>query len=113
VACTDPARVERDVLFLARVTVERRCDLWSVAPSRVPFLFLLRPEEEGSLQAIPGFREVARYRYLPAATLTLSGFLDPRPVGLVVLGANFATDDPVAETRRKKQRKQELRGEED
>ena len=45
VACDDPARVERDVLFEARVTVERRCDLWNVAPSKEPFLFLLRPEE--------------------------------------------------------------------
>lgn len=109
VACADPARVERDVLFLARVTVERRCDLWSVAPSRVPFLFLLRPEEYRSLQAIPGFREVARYRYLPAATLTLSGFLEPKGAGLVVLGANFDTSDPVAEERRKKTRKRSLR----
>ncbi len=111
VACVDPARVERDVLFEARVTVERRCDLWNVAPSREPFLFLLRLEEQRSLEAIPGFREVARYRYLPAATLTLSGFLEPNEPALVVLGANFATSDPVAEARRKKERKRDLREE--
>ena len=109
VACDDPARVERDVLFEARVAVERRCDLWNVAPTKEPFLFLLRPEERSSLERIPGFREVAHYRYLPAATLTLSGFLEPREPRLVVLGANFATGDPVAETRRKKLRKQEFR----
>jgi 4-amino-4-deoxy-L-arabinose transferase-like glycosyltransferase len=111
VACSDPARVERDVLFEARVTVERRCDLWDVAPSDTPFLLLLRPEEHASLSAIPGFREVARYRYLEAATLTLSGFLSPRPPALVILAANFGTRDPVAESRRKKKRKQELRAE--
>jgi hypothetical protein len=111
VACTDPARVERDVLFEARVRVERRCDLWNVAPSREPFLFLLRPEERASLERIPGFREVAHYRYLPAATLTLSGFLEPREPRLVVLAANFATTDPLAELRRKKLRKQEFRDE--
>ena len=113
VACDDPARVERDVLFEARVTVERRCDLWNVSPSFQPFLFVLRPEEQASLEAIPGFHEVARYRYLPAATLTLSGLLEPKPAGVMVLGANFATGDPVAEARRKKQRKQELREEDE
>jgi hypothetical protein len=111
VACTDPARVERDVLFEARVSVERRCDLWDVAPASAPYLFLLQPDEFASLSAIPGFREVARYRYLEAATLTLPGFLAPRPPALVVLAANFATGDPVAEARRKKLRKQELREE--
>jgi 4-amino-4-deoxy-L-arabinose transferase-like glycosyltransferase len=111
VACADPARVERDILFEARVAVERRCDLWDVAPSREPYLFLLRPEEHLSLSRLPGFREVARYRYLPAATLTLSGLLAPREPQLVILAANFATDDPVAERRRRKLRKQELREE--
>jgi hypothetical protein len=111
VACEDPARVERDVLFEARLTVERRCDLWNVAPASEPFLFLLRPEEHESLAAIPGFREVARYRYLPATTLTLAGVLRPQAPRLVVLGANFATGDPAAELRRKKVRKQEFRRE--
>jgi hypothetical protein len=111
VACTDPARVERDVLFAARVAVERRCDLWDVAPSREPYLFLLRPEEFQSLAVIPSFREVARHRYLPAATLTLSGLLAPREPALIVLAANYATGDPVAERRRRRSRKQELREE--
>jgi 4-amino-4-deoxy-L-arabinose transferase-like glycosyltransferase len=110
-ACSDPARVERDVLFEARVAVEHRCDLWNVAPSSEPYLFLLRPQEHRSLERIPGFREVARYRYLPAATLTLSGFLVPSEPEPVVLGANFSTADPVAELRRKRLRKQELREE--
>ena len=74
---------------------------------------MLRREEQASLEAIPGFREVARYRYLPAATLTLSGILEPKAAGVIVLGANFATGDPLAEARRKKQRKQELRKEDE
>jgi 4-amino-4-deoxy-L-arabinose transferase-like glycosyltransferase len=109
VACADPSRVERDLLFETRAVVERRCDLWNVAPARAPFLFLLSPEERASLGALPTLREVSRYRYLSAATLTVSGFLSPPEAGLVVLAANYPTDDPVAEEKRKKDRKRELR----
>jgi hypothetical protein len=49
------------------------------------------------------YREVARYRYLPAEALTLEGLFSVREPGVVVLGANFATDDPEAERRRKRE----------
>jgi 4-amino-4-deoxy-L-arabinose transferase-like glycosyltransferase len=109
VACSDPARVQRDILFFARARVTERCDLWSLAPTYQRFLFLLRPEEFRSLETIPGFREVSRYRYLPATMLTLEGLLAPPPPGLVILAANYATLDPTAEMKRKRDRKRELR----
>ena len=58
---------------------------------------------------MPGIREVAVYRCLPAAALTLGRILsglEPEPV---VLLANYPTDDPVAETKRVKDRKRALR----
>jgi hypothetical protein len=49
VACGDPARVQRDLLFQVRVVLEERCDLWALASSRRPFLLLLGPNERRSL----------------------------------------------------------------
>ncbi len=95
--CLDPSRAQRDILFHARVTVDERCDLWALAASKSPFLLLVRPEERASFRVIPGFREVARYRFLPATALTLGGLLEPPPPGELVLGANYATADPEAE----------------
>jgi len=109
VACTDPPRVERDILFHARLAVERRCDLWSLAPTGEPYLFLLRPEERASLAAVPGFREISVHRYLPATVLTLGGLLAQPEPGVMTLAANFETDDPTAETKRKQDRKRALR----
>jgi 4-amino-4-deoxy-L-arabinose transferase-like glycosyltransferase len=109
VACSDPSRAERDLLFHARVAMITRCDLWSLAPSRSPFLFLLSPAELASLASVPGFREISTHRYLPATVLTLDGLLHPRAPGTVTLAANYRTDDPVAETKRKKDRKREMR----
>jgi 4-amino-4-deoxy-L-arabinose transferase-like glycosyltransferase len=109
VACADPSRAERDLLFHGRVVVETRCDLWGLAPSKAPFLFLLTPAERASFAAVPGFREVSTHRYLPATALTLSGLLDARPPGLITLAANYRTGDPVAETKRKQDRKREMR----
>jgi 4-amino-4-deoxy-L-arabinose transferase-like glycosyltransferase len=97
--CEDPSRAERDILFRARVAVERRCDLWALAASRSPYLLLIRPEERRSFRAVPGFREVGRYPVLAAAALTLGGLRErPRP-GEVVLAANYVTADPEAEHR--------------
>ncbi len=109
VACADPARVQRDLLFHARATVEERCDLWALASSSRPFLLLLGPDERQSLIGAEGLREVARYRYLPATVLTLGGVLDPPEPTEMTLAANFATDDPVAEVKRKRDRKRALR----
>jgi 4-amino-4-deoxy-L-arabinose transferase-like glycosyltransferase len=111
VACSDPSRAERDLLFYARIAVSTRCDLWGLAPSKTPFLFLLTPAERASLAAVPGFREVRSQRYLPATVLTFDGLLDPRPPGLITLAANYKTDDPVAENKRRQDRKRELRAE--
>jgi 4-amino-4-deoxy-L-arabinose transferase-like glycosyltransferase len=111
VACTDPSRAERDLLFYARIVVTTRCDLWNVAPAKIPFLFLLSPAESAALAAVPGFREIRSHRYLPATVLTLDGLLAQRPPGLITLAANYKTDDPVAENKRRQDRKRELRGE--
>ena len=109
VACSDPARAQRDLLFHARTVVEERCDLWALLSSSRPFLLILYPEEGRSLLAAEGVREVGRYRYMPAAALTLAGVLDRPAPSEMALAANFATDDPVAETKAKRDRKRALR----
>jgi 4-amino-4-deoxy-L-arabinose transferase-like glycosyltransferase len=109
VACADPLRVQRELLFHARTVMEERCDLWALASSSRPFLLLLDPEEGRSLLAAEGVREVARYRYLPASALTLAGVLERPAPSEMTLAANFATDDPVAETKRRRDRKRALR----
>ena len=111
VLCSDPVRVQRDLLFDARIVVQERCDLWGLAASSHPFLLVLGPEEAQSLALLPQVREIATYRGLPATALTLGGIftgLQPQPLALV---ANFDTDDPVAEVKRKKDRKRALREE--
>jgi hypothetical protein len=107
--CADPARLERELLFRARLAGYQRCDLWAPAASRHPFLLMLEPRELPALAALPTLREVARYRYLPANLATLRGLLAPPPPETVVLAANYPTDDPVAEARRRQQRKRALR----
>jgi len=111
--CRDPSRAQRDVLFHARVAVEERCDLWPRAASREPYLMLLGPEERASFRTIPGYREVGVHRYLPATVFTFEGLLLERPVpGEVVLAANYATADPEAERKRRKEYRRMLRREE-
>jgi 4-amino-4-deoxy-L-arabinose transferase-like glycosyltransferase len=100
--CSDPTRVRRDVLLHVRVAAFSECDLWSLAGSREPFLLLATPAEDASFRADPRYREIARYRYLPASALTLGGLFAVREPGEVVLGANFATSDPVAERKKKR-----------
>jgi dolichol-phosphate mannosyltransferase len=113
IACADPARVQRDLLFHARAVVDERCDLWAVASSDRPFLFLLGPGERESLLGADGVREIARYRYLPATVLTLEGLLARPQPSEMTLAANFATTDPIAEIKRKRDRKRALRNETD
>ena len=109
VACADTARIQRDVLFFVRRTVSERCDLWNVAASRIPHLILATPEETAALSVVPTVREVRSYRALPATALTLKGILEgPTPQSFVLL-ANFTTTDPVAEAKRKKDRRQALK----
>jgi len=106
--CSDPARARRDVLFHARVAAEERCDLWPLAASRAPYLLLVRPAEDRSFRSIPEYRQVATYRYLPARSLTLAGLLSPSDPGESVLVANFATNDPVAERKRRREARKAL-----
>jgi 4-amino-4-deoxy-L-arabinose transferase-like glycosyltransferase len=111
VVCEDEARVQREVLFHARLAVQEQCDLWAPASSPHPFLLLLRTHEREALSGVEGLREVGAYPYLPATALTLRGLLGGvRPARLWLM-ANYTTLDPVAETRRKRDRKRALRDE--
>lgn len=109
VVCADEARVQRDVLFRSRVPVREQCDLWAAASAPAPVLLLLRPSERLSLGRMERLREVATYRYLPATALTLRGLRAGAGPQELTLMANFATADPVAETKRKRDRKRALR----
>jgi hypothetical protein len=111
VVCADEARVQRDVLFHARLPVREDCDLWAAAVSRQPFLLLLRPPERASLSAVEGLREVSTYHYLPATALTLRGLRAGAGPQELTLVANYATTDPVAEIKRKRDRKRALKAE--
>ena len=101
--CSDPTRVRRDVLLHVRLAALSECHLWSLVGSREPFLLLATPAQDASFRADPRYREIARYRYVPASALTLGGLLSLREPGEIVLGANFATTDPVAERKRKRE----------
>jgi hypothetical protein len=101
--CSDPTRARRDVLLHARVAAVAECDLWSVAGSREPFLLLATPAQDASFRADPRYREIGRYPYVPARALTLEGLFSLREPGEIVLGANFATRDPEAERKRKRE----------
>jgi hypothetical protein len=109
VVCGDPARVRRDILFHVRVVARDECDVWGHAVSRVPFLLLVGTPQRDSLRSVPQVREVAQYQALPSTALTLAGAVQGTPPERVVLLANFSTDDPVAETKRKQDRKRALR----
>jgi 4-amino-4-deoxy-L-arabinose transferase-like glycosyltransferase len=101
--CSDPTRVRRDVLLHVRLAATADCDLWSLAGAREPFLLLATPAQDASFRADPRYREVARYRYVPARALTLAGLFSVREAGEIVLGANFSTGDPEAERKRKRE----------
>ncbi|HXY41386.1 MAG TPA: glycosyltransferase family 39 protein [Vicinamibacteria bacterium] len=101
--CDDPSHARRDVLFEARHAGLEQCDLWGLASAREKYLLLLSPAQDASLRALPKYRSVASYRFLPAGTLTLGGLVSRATPGTVVLGANFATSDPTAEVRRRRE----------
>ena len=110
-ACGDPSRVARDLLFEARLTAQDRCDVWAPASSRLPFLLLVGPEQRRSLDLVPGIREIAVYRCVPAGAMSLGQILGGLETEPIILLANYHTDDPVAETKRVKDRKRALRRE--
>jgi 4-amino-4-deoxy-L-arabinose transferase len=101
--CADPSHARRDVLFLLRHAALEQCDLWSVAGSREPYLLLVDPAHDASFRVLPKYRQVARYQYLPATTLTLEGLFARLEPGELVLCANFRTKDPLAEVKRKRE----------
>jgi 4-amino-4-deoxy-L-arabinose transferase len=107
--CDDPSRARRDVLFRARHAGVEQCDLWSLAASRQPYLLLVSPAEDASFRVLPGYRQIASYRYVPARALTLDGLLSGQQPAELVLGANFKTTDPVAEVKRKKEYRRAIR----
>ena len=91
-----------------RLAAFSECDLWSLAGSREPFLLLATPAQDASFRVDPRYREIARYRYVPASALTLGGLFSLREPGEVVLGANFATTDPEAERKKKREYRKAL-----
>jgi len=101
--CSDPTRVRRDVLLELRLAALAECDLWSLAGSREPFLLLATPAEDASFRVDPRYRHIATYRHLPADTLTLGGLFSLGEPGEIMLGANFATSDPEAEVKKKRE----------
>lgn len=110
--CSDPSRARRDILFHARLTVEEHCgSLWPVLASRRPYLLLINPKTDRSFRSTRRYRHVATYRYLPAKVLTLGGLLSLQEPREIVLAANFATDDPVADRKQRKEYRQMLKRE--
>jgi 4-amino-4-deoxy-L-arabinose transferase-like glycosyltransferase len=101
--CSDPSRARRDVLFHARLAAEERCDPWALVASRAPYLLLVGSNENRSFRATRAYRHVATYRYLPARVFTLEGLLSLSPPAEIHLGANFATADPVADRKRRRE----------
>ena len=100
--CSDPTRVRRDILLEVRLAAVAECDLWSLAGSREPYLLLATPAQNASFRVDPRYRHVATYRYLPAEAFTFGGLFSLREPGEIMLGANFPTDDPVAEVKKKR-----------
>jgi 4-amino-4-deoxy-L-arabinose transferase-like glycosyltransferase len=94
--CSDPARVQRAVLFEARRAGQERCDLWAAAAA-APALFILDAEAQQSVGQT--LRGISQHRYLPASTLTLRGLVSPAGPGWLYLSANFASDSPLARRR--------------
>ena len=101
--CSDPTRVRRDVLLEVRLAAIAECDLWSLAGSREPFLLLVTAAEDASFRVDPRYRHIATYRYLPAEALTFGGLFSLKAPGEIMLGANYATRDPEAAIKRKRE----------
>jgi 4-amino-4-deoxy-L-arabinose transferase-like glycosyltransferase len=101
--CSDPTRVRRDVLLEVRLAAIPECDLWSLAGSREPFLLLVTRAEDASFRVNPRYRHIATYRYLSAEALTFGGLFSLREPGEILLGANYATRDPEAAVKKKRE----------
>lgn len=110
--CEDPVRVQRDVLFEARIAVDERCDLYAPIASRLPFLLLL-DEDEAPVGLGTGQRHVRTYAYLPATAFGLRGLVAGLRPRRAALFANFETGDPVAQLKARRERRQYWRDLED
>jgi 4-amino-4-deoxy-L-arabinose transferase-like glycosyltransferase len=108
VVCHDDARVQRDLLFHARLAAEERCALWS-AVEGPPRLFVLDEAEQRSLGG--ALREVSTHRYVAADALTLRGLLARPQPRVLHLGANFDTTDPAALRKARQEWKEAVRAE--
>jgi hypothetical protein len=108
VVCHDDARVQRDLLFHARLAAEERCALWS-AVEGPPRLFVLDEAEQRSLGG--ALREVSTHRYVAADAVTLRGFLARPQPRVLHLGANFDTTDPAALRKARQEWKEAVRAE--
>lgn len=106
--CEDPVRVQRDVLFEARIAVDEHCDLYAPIASRLPFLLLL-DHDERVLGRTTGLRHVRTYTYLPATAFGLRGLVEGLEPRRAELYANFRTDDPVAQLKARKEYRRYLR----
>jgi hypothetical protein len=108
--CSDPARVQRDLVFHVRIAVLERCDLWSPASSERPFLLVLQRNERDSLRSLPGFRMVSGHDFLPAAMINLEKLLSPPDPEPLFLAANYPSRDPeVLEGQRRRNERLERR----
>ena len=102
--CEDPVRVQRDLLFEARIAVDERCDLYAPIASKLPFLLLL-DQDERVLGRSTGLRHVRTYTYLPATAFGLRGLAEGLAARRAELYANFQTGDPVARLKAQKERR--------
>ena len=97
VACSDPSRAQRDLLFDARVVVTRRAATSGAWPRRARRSCSCWPGG-ARVPGPPGLPRGRDHRYLPATALTLGGLVAGTPAA-VILAANYGTADPVAEAR--------------
>jgi 4-amino-4-deoxy-L-arabinose transferase-like glycosyltransferase len=108
--CSDPARVQRDLLFHARIAVRELCDLWSPASSDRPFLLVLQRNERDSLRELREFRMVSGHDFLPAAMINVEKLLSPPEPEPLFLAANYPSRDPeVLEAQRRRLERLERR----
>jgi 4-amino-4-deoxy-L-arabinose transferase-like glycosyltransferase len=110
--CSDPVRVQRDLLFRARLTPLERCDLWAPASSDRPFLLILQRNERDSLRSLPTFRMVSGYDSLPSSMINMEKILSPPEPQPLFVVANFPSRDAaVLERQRLRRERMERRQE--
>jgi len=107
--CEDPTRVQRELLFEARLVAVEDCALWPRLASRRPSLVLVAGESSRSLEDAPRVRRVGAYRFLPSTALSAGGLLRPPAEDTLVLLANYPPEDAAARQRWKADRDRKVR----